>query len=242
MIEREGLRAPVVETLRTFRSVTHGFGASARDDLDAVSGPLALGTEGASLIERTLGALGLAAFVCDGLARVRGLTPAARCALEAGRIRLLNGRVSAPQHYDCGDMESAIAAATSLDDAPVEPRARTVVNRNRREPGAVQIIDVITLPRQRLTSRLEPRAVVVMRGGSNPSAELKGVLVRAFDLTPAEAEVAASLSGGMRREAIAASRGASLQTVRSQIKSIFGKLGVTRERELVSMLAGIMQR
>jgi len=88
----------------------------------------------------------------------------------------------------------------------------------------------------------EPHAIVVLRGAEQNRAELEPILVRAFGLTPAEAQVAARLALGELRETIADERGASLQTVRSQIKSIFAKLNVTRERELVSLLAKITQR
>lgn len=54
-------------------------------------------------------------------------------------------------------------------------------------------------------------------------------------------QVAVRIAFGASREQIATERRASLQTVRSQIKSIFSKLNVTREGELVSMLARLAQ-
>jgi DNA-binding CsgD family transcriptional regulator len=218
------------------------FGAIASDNLGIVVGQLALEKQGAVLIGAALGALGIAAFICDGLALVCALTPVAQAALASGRVRLVNGRLSAPHHYDAADMEAAIAAATSLDLLVAGPTTRTIVNRNPRHPASAQVVDVIALPRHPLLSSFEPRAIVVLRGGEQTRSELEPILTRAFGLTPAEAQVAARLANGEAREMIAAERGASLQTVRSQIKSIFAKLNVTRERELVSMLARITQR
>lgn len=218
------------------------FEAATPDNLGIVVGQLALEKQGAVLIGAALGALGIAAFICDGLALVRALTPVAESALASGRLRLVNGRLSAPQHYDSSDMDAAIAAAISRDLSATEPTAQTIVNRDLRAPASVQVVDVITLPRHPLLSSFEPRAVVVLRGSEPNRAELEPILTRAFGLTPAEAQVAARLANGEPRETIAAERGASLQTVRSQIKSIFAKLNVTRERELVSMLARITQR
>ena len=212
------------------------------DNLGIVVGQLALEKQGAVLIGAALGALGIAAFICDALALVCGLTRVAEAALASGRIRLVNGRLSAPRHYDSADMDAAIAAAISRDLSATAPLVRTIVNRDPRQPATVQVVDVIALPRHPLLSIFEPRAVVVLRGGEPNRAELEPILVRAFGLTPAEAQVAARLANGDPRETIAAQRGASLQTVRSQIKSIFAKLNVTRERELVSMLARITQR
>jgi DNA-binding CsgD family transcriptional regulator len=218
------------------------FDAITPDNLGIVVGQLALEKQGAVLIGAALGALGIAAFICDGLALVCAATPVAESALASGRIRLVNGRLSAPQHYDSADMEAAIAAAISRDLSATEPTVQTIVNRDLREPASVQVLDVITLPRHPLLSSFEPRAIVVLRGGGPDRAALEPILTRAFGLTPAEAQVAARLAEGDPRETIAAQRGASLQTVRSQIKSIFAKLNVTRERELVSMLARITQR
>jgi len=205
-------------------------------------GRLALARQEAVLLGAALGALGIAAFICDGSARVHALTPAAESALATGRIRLVNGRLSAPEHFDATDMEAAIAAATSRDPAASGLTARSVVSRHPWEPASVQVIDVIALPRQSSPFSFEPRAVVVLRGGERDRTELEPILARAFGLTPAEAEVAARLTIGEPRERIAAERCASLQTVRSQIKSIFAKLNVTRERELVSMLVRITRR
>lgn len=187
-----------------------------------------------------LGALGIAAFICDGLGEVRAVTPPAAAALAAGRVRVLNGRLAAPRHYECADMERAIAVAASRSSLTAE--AETVVNRSLREPSEVQVLDVITLPRAPEEDGFEPRALVVLRGGELGWSGLEPVLTRAYGLTAAEAQVAARMALGASREQIAVERRASLQTVRSQIKSIFQKLSVTRERELVSLLARIVQR
>jgi len=192
-------------------------------------------SQGTALIEAMLAALGLAAFICDGRGAVRGMTPAAAQALERGRLRLAEGRLMAPPGFDVAEMEAAITQAASAE----APAARIVVNRDRLEPAAAQVLDVIALPQQR---PFEPRVVVVLRGRLPGTAELEAILARAFGLTAAEAEVAARLARGERREAIAAARRASLQTVRSQIKSIFSKLGVTREPQLVALLARLAQR
>lgn len=194
--------------------------------------------DGPAPVEAVLAALGLAAFTCDSRGLVCGATPAAAMALELGRLRLAEGRLAPPPGYDAAELDLAIAQA----GAAGAPIARTVVNRDRLDPGAVQVLDVIALPKPGFSRALEPRVVVVLRGGLRAAAELEAVLARAFGLTSAEAEVAARLARGERRMAIAAARRASLQTVRSQIKNIFCKLGVTREPELVALLAGLTQR
>lgn len=58
-----------------------------------------------------------------------------------------------------------------------------------------------------------------------------------FDLTAAEARVASRLVGGQSVTAIARTCGVATSTVRSQVKSIFGKTGTRRQAEIVSLLA-----
>lgn len=65
------------------------------------------------------------------------------------------------------------------------------------------------------------------------------VLVSLFDLTPAEARVAHRVAGGATVESTAAVLGVSRETVRSQLKAALGKLGITRQAELVGLLSAL---
>jgi DNA-binding CsgD family transcriptional regulator len=65
------------------------------------------------------------------------------------------------------------------------------------------------------------------------------VLEGLFDLTAAEAAIARDLANGMTIASIAKARGASPNTVRVQVKSIFGKTGIHRQADLVRMLTGL---
>ncbi len=69
-----------------------------------------------------------------------------------------------------------------------------------------------------------------------PSVELVQSL---FDLTPAEARVARSLTAGHSVEQIAADGAVSLNTIRTQVRGVLEKTGCTRQAEVVSLLSGI---
>jgi DNA-binding CsgD family transcriptional regulator len=58
-----------------------------------------------------------------------------------------------------------------------------------------------------------------------------------WNLTPAEAKVAAAVCQGQTTADIAAAHGVSVNTVRTQIQSAMEKLGVNRQAEMVSKLA-----
>lgn len=64
-------------------------------------------------------------------------------------------------------------------------------------------------------------------------------LRQGFGLSVAEAEIAAALTGGRTLDEIALSRKASLQTVRAQFKSIFAKLEVANQAQLVGRVAAV---
>jgi DNA-binding CsgD family transcriptional regulator len=64
------------------------------------------------------------------------------------------------------------------------------------------------------------------------------VLQGLFDLTPAEARVARGIGEAQSIETVASSLGVSNETVRTQLKAVLSKTGLSRQQELISLLAG----
>jgi DNA-binding CsgD family transcriptional regulator len=81
-------------------------------------------------------------------------------------------------------------------------------------------------------------AIAVITPVAPRGAPAMEVIQGLFDLTPAEARVAREIIAGRHTEAIATSFGVSRETVRSQIRSVLAKTGVSRRTDLVAMLAG----
>lgn len=79
-----------------------------------------------------------------------------------------------------------------------------------------------------IVTPVEPRKV--------PTAQVLGGL---FDLTPAEARVARHIGEGKTTEAIAQQLGVSVETVRTQVRAILQKTGMTRRIDLAGLLAGV---
>ncbi len=61
-------------------------------------------------------------------------------------------------------------------------------------------------------------------------------LREAFAFTPAEAALALDLADGLAAADCASLRGVSVHTVRSQLRSLFGKTGTSRQAELVTLV------
>jgi DNA-binding CsgD family transcriptional regulator len=64
------------------------------------------------------------------------------------------------------------------------------------------------------------------------------VIQSLFDLTPAEARVARGIAVGKTVNELAQEAGLAAATVRNQLKSVFSKTGVSRQADLVGILAG----
>lgn len=60
-----------------------------------------------------------------------------------------------------------------------------------------------------------------------------------FDLTPAEAKVAAGIGAGSSPAEIAARLGLSVETVRAHLKAVFAKTGVHKQGTLAALLRGV---
>jgi DNA-binding CsgD family transcriptional regulator len=75
--------------------------------------------------------------------------------------------------------------------------------------------------------------LTAMTPQSSPAPEMLQAL---FDLTPAEARIASLLIDGNTLDTISKTHSVSLNTVRTQLKSVFQKTGVDRQADLVSLL------
>ncbi len=78
---------------------------------------------------------------------------------------------------------------------------------------------------------------------SDPGGRLNiscGKLSEIFSFTAAEADVALCLANGLKLADIAAQNGTGLETVRSQLKSIFNKLGVNTQQDVIRIIVQTM--
>lgn len=115
------------------------------------------------------------------------------------------------------------------------PPVRTVVV-HEREGAAPMVLDVVPLPAAHCEFTFSARALVVVRGARNADARRAAILQTTYALTAAEIDIALQLANGSATEAIAAQRAVAVGTVRSQIKTILAKMGMSRQIELVAWL------
>jgi DNA-binding CsgD family transcriptional regulator/PAS domain-containing protein len=86
-----------------------------------------------------------------------------------------------------------------------------------------------------------PAAMILIEDPADRSDRLIGQLVSIFGFTPTEALIARQLLRGRALGEIAAERGVSLETVRSQVKSIYGKANVRSQIELITLMPSTLR-
>jgi len=203
------------------------FAAAAAAARAAVRLQRAIEHQGVQLVTGTLDAMATASILIDGFGRVGAVTPAADRALAKGHpLAIVDGALTGATPALARRIGAGIAAILS---------GRTS---ERVALGSGLRLDLFVLPRREWTMGFAPRLVAVLVDAGAELAAGAEALAREFGLSPAETRIAQMLAHGMPRAAIAAERGVSAETLKSQIRSIFHKTGCTREAELVALMAG----
>lgn len=102
-------------------------------------------------------------------------------------------------------------------------------------PDQPFVLTFLSLPPRKWGFGFAPRVLVLIRVDDAPNVA-PSLLSALFGLTKAEAAVVNAVLAGRSRNEIASDRRVSLGTVQSQLKTIFRKVGVTREVDLVAKL------
>lgn len=223
------------EDRAAFASMTAHVRSAARTQI-------ALESRGAELLAGTLEALSFAAFVCDRLGRIRAMTPMAERLASAGNgIQVRQGHFHAALPTDDLTLNKAIHMAANRTGPRTTQLLQTVVVRSKTaQISSPLVLDVISLSAQAHEFTFSACVLIIARGKKSTATRNAFILQTAYGLTAAEAEVALLLATGQTVEAIAMHRAVSDSTIRSQFKSIFSKLGVSRQIEIAVLLSELL--
>lgn len=195
--------------------------------------------QGALLLAEAFEAMSLSAFVCDAKGRVLANTPSAETLFSDGWLLKPLGYLTGGNGVDASSLRRAISRCGRRGLAGL-PRCESVVLRAPLKPEPL-VLDVTSIA-EPSRSIFHRRRVLVLARRSRYSGRNRIAILRAcFDLTPAEAEIAVAMLGGFDRQSISRSRGVSAGTVQTQMKSIFQKVHVRRESELVAVLSRVLE-
>jgi len=170
-----------------------------------------------------------AAFILDATRAIRFLNTAAHCLLAAdARLRSFGGKLA----FSASRLQSAFHAAVR------GAAAKTAQARLLALPGTGACTAEVTVCPLRAEHALasawqEPLVLVIVSVQRQDAASIAGRMRQIHGLTPAEARVVAQLALGRSLEEISTRTGVRESTLRTQIKSIFAKVGVARQADLV---------
>lgn len=206
------------------------FAVLATQARGAVRTQMALEAQGAQLLAGAMEAVRATAFFCDDLGRVRGMTASAEALLTAGDVmRLRKGVLTTACEGDRRGLEIALATALAGGAPAFAVVARRLGGDDRL------FVEVTPLPSSS-SPGFGPRALVIVHGPGVDEVRVAVAAGSLYGLSASEAAVAAQLVTGRSPAAIAHKRGVSLGTIRTQVRRIYEKVGVTSQLELAARL------
>ena len=159
---------------------------------------------------------------------------------RGGPLRYRHGNLECTDSKTHAAMKRAISDANLFGDQSFSGVDRAFVKAPSVRGSSISDLHLCLLalrPKETMGAfGSQPMAMVMVYDPSNRQKLDPFMVASAYDLTPAEARVATGLAAGEVAKAIASAHGVSLPTVRSQIASLYRKLGVSSSGELAAML------
>ncbi|WP_458760578.1 helix-turn-helix transcriptional regulator [Afipia sp. TerB] len=192
-----------------------------------------LGLERAKAMADALSSLGLPAAVLQGAGRLSAANPLFEDLMPA----LAQDR---RERLCLADMAADGLLGRALLRATIWPDQGTVnsIPIAATEVSAPMILHLLPVCGSAQDFFSQARFLLVITPVDRAVVPTAKVLQGLFDLTPAEARIAKGIGEAQTLEYLALTAGVSVETVRSQLKAVLSKTGLTRQQELVSLLAG----
>ena len=129
-------------------------------------------------------------------------------------------------------------AVSELRQSGSHMRVRSILlfNRDRQHKCVLHIIPIVRHAKDIFN---QAAALIIVTRLIEPAAPDLEIVEALFDLTPAEARVAAAIADGKTPREIARQNGTSVTTVRNQLNRVLSKSGLNRQSELVAVLRNV---
>lgn len=154
----------------------------------------------------------------------------------ADGLVLAGGRLSATLPHEKAALDRLIRDAASIGLAAGGGWAR--VSRPNGGPPYAIFVAPLNVQDEDLLAQSARVLVIVHDTGEHHQADA-AMLGGVYGLTDAEARLASALSAGHSIESAAASLGVQVTTARSQLQSVFRKMGVNRQQDLIRLLTSM---
>jgi DNA-binding CsgD family transcriptional regulator len=171
-------------------------------------------------------------FLIDSGRRILSLNRIAVASLGNGII-VKDKRLAATDPGSDARLQSAVELALNLNGGAEVSVTSIEINRIGHMPLLVRLLRLDQSLRPALSDAVLLLVIFDPEIRRAPQADM---LMRLFDLTPVEAEVAIGIAGGKRAPEIATDRGVKIETVRTQSKAALAKTGMQNQVELTALL------
>jgi DNA-binding CsgD family transcriptional regulator len=154
-------------------------------------------------------------------------------ALFDGELRVSKGPLVAQDRQGqrgLDELVQKLAVAKDSDTSMAEP---ILIRRERKAAIIVRSLSVPAVVRSSFPGARALLTFAVLKPNPGPNPHL---LIAAFNLSPAEARLAAIIAEGCTPEEAAEQLGIARETARNQLKAVFAKTGTHRQGELVALL------
>lgn len=176
--------------------------------------------------------LGIVLVAADG--HVAGANRVAASILKSGRSLILaKGRIAAKHTAENARFQKTLRKTRELSQST----GRTIVLDSDDGQGNLLIRFMRLSDAVKLGDLQSPCIAIFISDTSANGAPDPVPLQEMYDLTPLEAEIASRICAGLNPKETAIELGITANTVRSYLKSIFRKMGVHRQADLVRILA-----
>lgn len=182
-----------------------------------------------------------AAFLLDAGGRVVHMNQLAEAMIRSSDcVTLRRNRIMATNASQQARLRALIGRAISAAQASATPPAEAIALERGcdRRPLFVRVLPLSV----ELTSEKAPagHALLLITDPDGVLKDPSHLLKSLFSLTNAEIEVAATLRAGFTLAEIAVVRGVSLETIRSQLKSLLQKTNTRRQSDLIRLLTTLI--
>ncbi len=199
---------------------------------------------GRSVLSGVLDSLNLVqmpALALDRNGLVLGVNSAADAVFDSD-FRVHNSRLFIRDGKACAALERM--TSDRAGDGDLHPRTKSRVGNvivARRETKKPILLKLLPVPGAASAPFLGAKFILTLTDLAAVRRSSPDVLSEAFSLTAAEAKVASMIAAGSSPEEIAGELQVSRETVRNQIKAIFGKTGTHRQSELAALLSRVQR-
>ncbi|RXG99132.1 hypothetical protein EAS62_03425 [Bradyrhizobium zhanjiangense] len=149
-------------------------------------------------------------------------------------IRIRERRLVLRDKQAMTKLDQLISLIRSTPDAIAIPASPILIRRTTKPPVVLRILPVDGAARSVF---LGARAVLILSNLVPRAAPDPALIGQAFDLTRAEARLAALLATGASIDSASEHLGISRETARNHLKAIFSKTGAHRQSELVTLVS-----